>query len=207
MSAAAERRYSSRRAHPTHAAKPCTQMKTKRLFVFLGPAFLLLFCPSICRAQLGLHWEFDPFVYEVHTDQQIFVTATFYNDSSEHLLTSGVGGYFAGDLQRHYDFQPLFGTPFVGLDLPPGESFDFVFGRLTPINGYVAPGVYFSDPAFIAVNGMPVYPDNGFEVRVAGGPPPFSTVPEPGTLPFVAALAGTAIGVAWWKRHRHLTDP
>lgn len=177
-------------------------MKTPRLFALLGSAVLLLFCPSLARAQLGLHWKFNDPVYEVQTNESILISATFFNDSSERLITSGAGGSFGGPLQFRYNFQFLFPPAFVGLDLAPGESFDFDFGLLRPINGYVTPGVYFSDPAFIAVNGMLVYPDNSFEVRVTGGPPPppMTPVPEPGTLPFVAALVSAVIGVARWKR-------
>ena len=180
-------------------------MKTQRGLAAFAIATLCLVWPAMSHAQV--HWEFNEPVHEVATGDRIVLYATFFNDSASHVITDGVGGSFAGDLNRYYDVHARFGSPFVGLDLPPGESFEFVFALLIPReipwNGHVPAGVYFSDfdETFINVNGVLIHPDNGLEIRVTGVPPNFA-IPEPGTLPFVAGLAGAVISMAWYRRRR-----
>jgi hypothetical protein len=131
------------------------------------------------RAQLGVHWQYKQTVFEVTPTSSVYIQGVLFNDSADHLLTSGAGGSFSGDLQKRYDFHVSFGSEFVGLDLPPGKSLTFSWGLLTPIDGFVPPGTYHSDPAFINLNGNLIYPDNQFEIRVSAvNPPPVSAVPE-----------------------------
>jgi hypothetical protein len=152
-------------------------MKKYNKTLTIMAAFLIIFVCKSSYASMILTWNFDQTVYTVAPTDAILVTATLYNDplSDGNLVFQGVGASFTGDMQKLYDF--TFGPPdgnfavqFFNLDLAPGESFPFVWGSLVPIGGFVPPGTYGPDPAFLTLHTTVIFPSNAFQVIV---------VPEP----------------------------
>jgi hypothetical protein len=159
---------------------------------------VLLVCAR-SQASDSVYWNFDRTSYTVTPTDTIEITATLVNDMSGHFLTNVGGASFTGDMQLSYDFTfgpagENFGTQFIGLSLAPGESFQFVWGNLTPINGFVPPGTYGPDPAFLEVGGRQLSPGNFFEVVV---------VPEPSVvaLAFLAGICWFIFKVRRWLRY------
>jgi hypothetical protein len=133
--------------------------------------FVLLIQPFSAWAQGTLAWSYDNTDYLVHPSDQIVVTATVTNSSLDPYTISGYSANFSGDLQKLYDFTFLLNL--TGRTVPGQGVLHFDFGMLTPIGGYVAPGVYDADPAWIGfgVGPSPLSPDNNFRITVE--------VPEP----------------------------
>jgi len=173
-------------------------------------ALVFLIAPGITHAQLaGLHWSFDKDVYEITPPsyQWLVVTGTFFNDSAEHLYTDGVGGQsLDGHMFAYFDGRVIAGSEFAGLHLDAGKSIPFNIVLLKPKGGWAPPGDYYSeDTPYLNVNGALIYPDNEFVLHVnPGAPPPdLSTVPEVGSLPFVAGLS-LALGIVRCRRRWRL---
>jgi len=163
--------------------------------------FLLLAC-ACSHAAVDWHWTFDQTLYAVAPTDTITVSATLFNNSSSDgnvVFGVGVGGTFAGDMQHYYNFhwgpagQGL-SQQFYNLNLAPGESFLFVLGILTPINGSVPLGTYGPDYADLSINSSSRRPDNQFQVVV---------VPEPSVVALMC-IAGIAF---MGTRFRRIAKP
>jgi hypothetical protein len=141
-------------------------------------------------------WSFQSADYFVTPSDSIVIRATFMvSPLSTQNFVSGIGGYssyFAGDLQKRYNWI-IDGRTFLhelwNLDLAPGESKSFEFGILKPIRNWVPAGHYQSDPAGIAFGGSGwILATNSFVVHVSDGSNP-NPVPEPSNFLLVAAGA------------------
>lgn len=122
-------------------------------------------------------WSFNQSAYTVGPHDSILVQATVYNAaaSTGHLRPPGVSASFTGDFQKIYAFKfgtpgVPFGTEFLGLNLAPGESFQFNFGLLTPIGSSIAPGTYLAAPGFLNLDGTLRGAENRLQVTVAPKP-------------------------------------
>ena len=152
---------------------------------------LLAATPSVWSQNTPLRWWFDSTTFVVQPSDEIHVTATLTNTSSQPFTFMGAGSSFTGDLQTLYDFK----IPSDGFLAPaePGQSgettvpahssLDFSFGDLIPIGGYAPVGTYAADPALLQFDfAAPQAPENTFRIEV---------VPEPSIL----LLGG--VGLAW----------
>lgn len=179
----------------------------RRLRAGLG-ALLLAALGSASHAGVSLSWDLSQWNYTLTPDQTLVLQATVYNEASatEHLLGSRFVGAFGEGIEFAYDFLapevPL-AQQFAAMDLAPGESMSFVFGRLVPIGGQVALGDYQGGGlslAFRDASGAEVSwtPERSLQISVVAGESPGQTLPEPATL----ALAGTCLAVLAWQRRR-----
>src|SRR5262245_32405556 len=119
-------------------------------------AFLITLGCVNTQAAVNWYWDFDQTLYTVSPTESIVVTVSLHNDPSStgQLTAAGTGGSFTGDMQKSYNFSWGWnGSEFAGLDLPPGGSFHFTWGTLTPIKGFVLPGTYGPDPASFGAGG------------------------------------------------------
>jgi PEP-CTERM motif len=165
----------------------------------------------LARAVTIWSWSFDQTEYVVGPADTILLRATLFNDaSSTGSIISFAGGSFTGDLQNTYTFTfatslPQYSQQFFLMDVPPGGSFPFVLGLLTPIGGAAPIGYQavccdqvtneahlFFEPSDGPPTSEP--PSNGFSLLVVEGA---QEVPEPATL----FLLGTGLlGVAARRR-------
>jgi hypothetical protein len=168
---------------------PRTPMKTS---IPLLSLVLLTATPAAWSQDTPLRWWFDSTRFVVQPSDEIHVTATLTNTSSEPITILGVGRSFTGDLQKLYDFK-------VVLDLPPmtvvpaHSTLDFGFGDLIPIGGHVPVGTFDADPALLqfAIFAAPQPPENTFQIEV---------VPEPSVLLLSGVGSALLVGVRLLKR-------
>jgi hypothetical protein len=155
-------------------------------------------------AQGTLSWQYDTTSYVVSPTDTITVSATVFSSSDTPYLIKGGGESYTGSSQYFYGVTWL---DFLGGETVPAHgTLHFNFIKLSPIGGYVQPGVYNSDSAFINFAGIDdvsavVYPQNSFQITVA--------VPEPSTAPlagvglvllFVVRLRKTGVGGIFSQR-------
>lgn len=167
------------------------------------------------HAELQMSWDLHSWSLEASPSETLQLHAHIHNSpaSTEHLLGSRFVAAYGEGLEGLYDFAPA--TPslaeqFAQLDLAPGESLDFIFGVLVPINGRVEPGVYggggyslnFRDAQGAEVSWQP---EASLLVRVVdrGTPDDPQHVPEPAT----AALAALGLAAAGWGRRQRKAEP
>jgi len=133
-------------------------------------------------AQGNLTWQFDNADFVVQPTDQILVTGTLANDSSQpYTITEGTGvGYSIAGLQSVYTFTWL--LDLTGDIIPPNSTLQFDLCTLTPIDGFVQPGVYQEPPIYINFSLYSLQPSsNTFEVTV---------IPEASMInPLVVGLA------------------
>lgn len=174
-----------------------------RLGALLGA--LLLAAAGSAQAGVGMVWDLKQWSYTLAPDQTLELHATIYNEASadEHLLGSRFVAAYGEGIESAYDFlQPTQSLveQFAAMDLAPGQSMDFVFGRLAPIGGQLLPGSYSGGGfalAFRDASGTEVSwtPEHTLHLTVADGGPvdPGQTVPEPGSLALAAACLGALV--------------
>ncbi|HEY0957275.1 MAG TPA: PEP-CTERM sorting domain-containing protein [Roseateles sp.] len=177
-----------------------------RLRSLLG-ACLLAVASGASHAGVGLVWDMSNWHLSATPSQTLELHATVYNEASatEHLLGSRFVAAFGEGIEDAYDFVgPLVSVAeqFALLDLAPGQSMDFVFGRLVPVGGKLAPGDYMGGGfalTFRDQNGAAVSwtPEHTLMVTVADGAPT-SDLPEPASL----ALALSCLGALALQRRR-----
>jgi hypothetical protein len=169
-------------------------------------ALCFLVTVPLARAVTIWSWSFDQTEYVVGPTDTILIRATLFNDaSSTGSIISDAGGSFTGDLQKTYTFTPATSLPqyseqFFFMNVPPGGSFPFVLGLLTPIGGAAPIGYQATccnqfpqvineahlnfQPSDGPATSEP--PSNGFSLLVVGE---LQEVPEPATL----FLVGTGL--------------
>jgi hypothetical protein len=163
-------------------------------------ACLLAFAPLIPRSEaqgtVRWNWTFDQTKYIVGPADSFTVTATVFvhPDSARPLTTPSISGSYAGPLQAFYDFNCGFcaDQKFADFNLPPGQSYQFLFGTFTPKSS-VGAGTYVSDPALLIFTGSGQRgPDTYFQVQV---------IPEPTALNiFMLGAAAFTLRSAWVTR-------
>lgn len=176
-----------------------------RLRVWL--AALLLAASGASQAGVSLSWDLSSWQYDATPDQTLDLRATVYNEASatEHLLGSRFVAAFGEGIEDAYDFlAPLvpLAEQFAMMDLAPGQGMDFVFGRLAPVGGNIAPGAYAGGGfslAFRDSRGTEVSwtPERTLTINVAEGTPS-NDLPEPATL----LLSASCLGVLALQRRR-----
>ncbi|MEO3690989.1 PEP-CTERM sorting domain-containing protein [Roseateles paludis] len=165
---------------------------------------------SASHAELDMSWDMHSWSLEGTPSETLQLHAHIHNSptSTERLLGTRFVSFYGEGLEGLYNFAPS--TPslveqFAQLDLAPGESMDFIFGLLVPINGHVEPGVYggggyslnFRDAEGAEVSWQP---EASLAIRVVdrGTPDDPQHVPEPTT----AALAALGLAAAGWGRRQ-----
>jgi MYXO-CTERM domain-containing protein len=165
---------------------------------------------SASHAELDMSWDMHSWSLEGTPSETLQLHAHIHNSptSTERLLGTRFVSFYGEGLEGLYNFAPS--TPslveqFAQLDLAPGESMDFIFGLLVPINGHVEPGVYggggyslnFRDSEGAEVSWQP---EASLAIRVVdrGTPDDPQHVPEPTT----AALAALGLAAAGWGRRQ-----
>jgi hypothetical protein len=98
----------------------------------------------LARSQGTLSWQFDTTAFFVQPTDQILLTGTLSNSSDSPFVIQGGGARFTGDLQWHYQVSWLFDIS--GATVPADGTIQFDYCILTPIGGFVQPGVYSTDP-------------------------------------------------------------
>lgn len=186
---------------------------TPRLARRLG-ASLALGCllAATGPAQASLVWSWDLLEWNptVGPTDTISLNAVLVNEASstEHITWASLQGFWVnhtGDGTYTYA-TPTVGldVQFAGVDLAPGESFEFVFGRYLPSAAPVAEGQYWGDSFGIAMRdaaGKPSSwtPDHSYLITVAAQGDPGGSVPEPGVPSLLAAALGA---LAFTRRQR-----
>ncbi len=142
--------------------------------IAITAAFTVL-SSSHCLAQGTFSWSFDQTVYWVGPSEKIVLSATLENLTSNPIFIDSVGGIFNGNFQKTYNFTP--DDSLSGRTVPTLGTLEFQYGVLTPVGGFVIPGTYKSDPAFLVINGGPdtIASKKHFDVQVV-------PEPEPGTI-------------------------
>lgn len=123
--------------------------------------FAILSGTSLARSQGTLSWQFDSTAFVVQPGDPILLTGTVTNSSDTPYLIPGGGASFTGDLQFNYQVSWLLNV--YGKTVPADGTLQFNFCTLTPIGGYVQPGVYQADPVSnpAAINFAGI-PDNSY---------------------------------------------
>lgn len=168
-----------------------------RLRAWLGA--VLLAASGVSQAGVSLSWDLAAWQYDATPSQTLELRATVYNEASatEHLLGSRFVAAFGEGIEDAYDFlAPMvsLAEQFAMMDLAPGQGMDFVFGRLAPVNGSIAPGVYTGGGfslAFRDASGAEVSwtPEHTLRIDVAEGTTG-NALPEPTTLLLTASCLG-----------------
>lgn len=142
---------------------------------------LLIGAINSVNAALISHWEFTDPTPVIGPNQTLELNATIYNSissdtrlvSGNQLISGDIGGVIAstgygwGSLIFNSSFAPdnpyttIGNADFTGLDLAPGESFDFVFRTLVPNSYPVQEGVYTFNPQITIRIQDGIFP-NGF---------------------------------------------
>jgi hypothetical protein len=99
---------------------------------------------SLAYSQGTLSWRFDTTSFFVQPTDQILLTGTLSNSSDSPFVIQGGAARFTGDLQRHYEVSWL--LTLFGQTVPAHGTLQFDYCNLTPIGGFVQPGVYSTDP-------------------------------------------------------------
>ena len=175
--------------------------------------------PATAHAVLVWDWFFiEPIQTVTPTESPISFDATIFNSffSDEHLTDSRIGGagWFRGSIPNTYDFEfgPPGSTPvdffaqFTGMDLAPGDSFNFVFGTFTQVGGPAPVGTYPDSIGGIGlrVPGSELFDSkqHTFGLNVVSEPSP--VIPEPSS--FFLFTAGF-LGLAGVRRRRGTSSP
>lgn len=177
----------------------------RRLRSLLGA--LLIAASGASQAGVGLAWDMSSWHLDATPGQTLELRATVYNEASatEHLLGSRFVAAYGEGIEDAYDFLgPLVSVAeqFALMDLAPGQSMDFVFGRFAPVGGSIAPGDYMGGGfalTFRDANGAEVSwtPERTLSVTVTEGAPS-QNLPEPASL----ALATSCLGALALQRRR-----
>lgn len=185
---------------------PVSAAPGRRLRTMLG-ALLLAAASGASHAGVGLIWDLSQWSYTLTPSQTLELHASIYNEASatEHLLGSRFLAAAGEGIEFAYDFlapDVSLATQFAAMDLAPGQGMDFVFGRLAPVGGWVAPGEYQGGGfalAFRDESGAEVSwsPDRTLRLTVVEDTPG-QALPEPVSL----ALAGAGLGMLALQRRR-----
>ena len=148
------------------------------------------------QATLQWSWDFDDYHPVVAPTDSVSLHATLYNDASstEHITEASFYGRQAV-LNPHLPYQASstyadFMAQLAGLDLAPGEIFNFVFMVLSPVGGSAPVGEYGwvgdMSLAFVDQHGWPSgwFPDHDLHLTVAEHEPG-GEVPEPASAMLV----------------------
>lgn len=168
------------------------------IFYLFSAALLTLFVQGTARADLVWSWEFTNSGLEWGNTDVIAMEAIITNsaNSTENLVAPtgfhmGIhSGNFADFYTRVNGSNGDFPAELQGMNLAPGESFQFTFSTFTPTaGGVVAPGVYTAPTStlLLAFDMLPldafpvIHAANGpFVAIIPGGGP--AEIPEPATL-------------------------
>ena len=150
--------------------------------------FVLISTSFSSHALLIWDWDLEKSTIDVTPSNTITLNATIYNDASSTqsifsntFITYGMGwGSIFGPGNPYTYSSGVDGwllNQFIGVEVAPGDSFDFVFATLTPKNGLVDVGIYTSDYLMIAMKTDNIQLIKSVEINVNTIP-----VPEPSTI-------------------------
>ena len=142
-------------------------MKYKTKFLSTIGVFLFLTLSiSSVHAVLVYDWYVTNPIQTVGPNDTVQIDATIVNDASSDVnfnLDTAITQAFSGLFPSAYN--GVFGdgisisilTQFNGIELTPGESFNFVFATLTPSPSPVPAGDYYYYPMGLTINGIDDY--------------------------------------------------
>jgi hypothetical protein len=149
---------------------------------------------SSSRAQgfIDWRWSFDQAEYVVGPSDSISLSATvFLRPEAPGPITGPASIIFQGTLFALYNMQ--LGDPrLADVNIPPGGSFRFTFGRLTP-KSPIAPGTYRNSPD------QPLLQFDNVGWRISDSPLVIHVVPEPSPLA-LASLGFVLVAVKYFAR-------
>ena len=172
----------------------------------LNIAVSFIFCTLYAfpaHSLLMVTWSLDSPIQTVGTNDVVSIDATITNDNaSDEIidLESSINGvrFAFGSLVPPYSFDFGFSgdffPQFTGISLNPGQSFNFIFGELTPDPAPVPIGTYNTNFLSIDIYGV------GIDIQPEGnGNFQVTVIPEPITLALMC-IGIVGLGFRTYKR-------
>ncbi|MEC5384772.1 PEP-CTERM sorting domain-containing protein [Uliginosibacterium sp. H3] len=176
-------------------------MKLRKFLRTLGVGAALVTSIHNAHATLSWSWDFDDIHPVVGQSDKVVLHATLYNSpiSNEKMTQASISnGFRTPNDAFPYTFSLADGgflAQFLGMDLDPGEAFQFIFGIYTPVGAPLEPGEYLADGFGMSVKDLGGQvsgwtPDHDLVISVVADDTQGGEVPEPASLGLLALGLG-----------------